>query len=124
MDFRARFCTWPQDRVGGKKKATVEAVLLVWIHFIIAMISWTGLAPREFEFPFPGSLTHLPSKLAKDGFSRAGSGEESGGEGKSRESTGTSFSERKKKAAPPKPKLAFQRLYKAPSLSNPPQPQL
>jgi len=31
--------------------------LLVRIHFIIVMIRWTGLAPREFEFPFPGSLT-------------------------------------------------------------------
>ena len=26
------------------------------IHFIIVMIRWTGLAPWEFEFPFPGSL--------------------------------------------------------------------
>ena len=31
--------------------------LLVRIHFIIAMIRWTGLAPWEFDFPFPGSLT-------------------------------------------------------------------
>ena len=31
--------------------------LLVRVHFIIAMIKWTGLAPWEFEFPFPGSLT-------------------------------------------------------------------
>ena len=31
--------------------------LLVQIHFIIVMIGWTGLAPWEFEFPFPGSLT-------------------------------------------------------------------
>ena len=31
--------------------------LLVRIHFIIAMIRWTGLAPWELEFPFPGSLT-------------------------------------------------------------------
>ena len=30
--------------------------LLVRIHFIIEMIWWTGLAPLEFEFPFPGSL--------------------------------------------------------------------
>ena len=30
--------------------------LLVRIHFIIMMIRWTGLAPRAFEFPFPGSL--------------------------------------------------------------------
>jgi len=28
--------------------------LLVRIHFIIVMIRWTGLAPWEFEFPFPG----------------------------------------------------------------------
>ena len=25
--------------------------------FVIMMIRWTGLAPREFEFPFAGSLT-------------------------------------------------------------------
>ena len=31
--------------------------LVVRIHFIIVMIRWTGLAPWEFEFPFPGSLT-------------------------------------------------------------------
>ena len=31
--------------------------LLVRILFIIEMIWWTGLAPWEFEFPFPGSLT-------------------------------------------------------------------
>ena len=33
--------------------------LLVRIHFIIEMIWWTGLAPWEFEFPFPGSLTSI-----------------------------------------------------------------
>ncbi len=31
--------------------------LLVRIHFIIVMVGWTGLAPWEFEFAFPGSLT-------------------------------------------------------------------
>ena len=31
--------------------------LLVQIHFIIVMIRWTGLAPWEFRFSFPGSLT-------------------------------------------------------------------
>ena len=31
--------------------------LLVRIHFIIVKFRWTGLAPWEFEFPFPGSLT-------------------------------------------------------------------
>ena len=30
--------------------------LLVRIHFVVEMIWWTGLAPWEFEFPFPGSL--------------------------------------------------------------------
>ena len=30
--------------------------LLVRIHFIIVMVRWTGLAPWELEFPFPGSL--------------------------------------------------------------------
>jgi len=40
--------------------------LLVRFHSIIVMIRWTGLAPWDFEFPFPGSLTstflrsHLP----------------------------------------------------------------
>ena len=37
-----------------------ERVLyLVRIHFIIVMIRWTGLAPWEFEFPFPGGLCTL-----------------------------------------------------------------
>jgi len=31
--------------------------LLVRIHFIFVMNRWTGLAPWEFEFLFPGSLT-------------------------------------------------------------------
>jgi len=31
--------------------------LLVRFHLITVMIRWTGLAPWEFEFPFPGSLT-------------------------------------------------------------------
>ena len=31
--------------------------LLVRIHLIIVMIRWTGLAPWESEFPFPGSLS-------------------------------------------------------------------
>ena len=30
---------------------------LVRIHFIIEMIRLTGLAPWDFEFPLPGSLT-------------------------------------------------------------------
>ena len=31
--------------------------LRVRIHLLIVMIKWTGLAPWEFEQPFPGSLT-------------------------------------------------------------------
>jgi len=46
--------------------------LLVRIHFITVMIRWTGLEPRKFEFPFPGSCTStflgwshsLPASLA------------------------------------------------------------
>ena len=36
--------------------------LLVRIHFTIVMIRWTGLAPWEFEFPFPGR--HISTFLA------------------------------------------------------------
>jgi hypothetical protein len=32
---------------------------LVRIHLIIVMIRWTGLAPRDIEFLFPGSLTSI-----------------------------------------------------------------
>jgi hypothetical protein len=39
----------------GEKDLIVN--LLVRIHFIIVMIMWTGLAPVEYEFPVPGSLT-------------------------------------------------------------------
>ena len=31
--------------------------LLVRNHYIVVMIRWTGLAPREFAFTFSGSLT-------------------------------------------------------------------
>ena len=45
--------------------------LLVRIHLIIVMIRWTSLAPWEFEFPFPGSLTAT--------FRNAGAGESGAG---------------------------------------------
>ena len=43
--------------------------LLVRNHFIIEMIRWTGLAPWEFEFPFPGSLTStiLMTRMSSSG---------------------------------------------------------
>ena len=41
----------------GKGETFFIDNLMVQIHFIIEMIWWTGLAPWEFEFPFPGSLT-------------------------------------------------------------------
>jgi len=37
--------------------------LLEHHHFIIVMIGWTGLAPWELEFPFPGSLTSTVLRL-------------------------------------------------------------
>ena len=46
----------------GREREFFIDNLLVRIHFIIVMIRWTGLAPWEFEFPFPGSLT--PTFLA------------------------------------------------------------
>ena len=42
---------------GGREREFVIDNLLVRIHFIIVMIRWTGLAPWEFKFPFPGMLT-------------------------------------------------------------------
>ena len=44
------------DRRGGREREFFIDNLLVRIHYIIVMIKWTGLAPWEFEFPFPGSL--------------------------------------------------------------------
>ena len=32
--------------------------LLVRIHFVIGLVRWTGLAPWQFEFIFPGSLAY------------------------------------------------------------------
>jgi len=44
-----------QERQEQERKFFVDS-LLVRIHFIIEMVWWTGLAPWEFGFPFPGSL--------------------------------------------------------------------
>ena len=44
--------------------------ILVQIHLIIEIIGWTGLAPLEFEFPFPGSLIStflVPGVCCDDG---------------------------------------------------------
>ena len=51
-----------RDGLDGASESDVEreffiSHLLVQIPFIIVMIRRTGLAPWEFEFPFPGSLT-------------------------------------------------------------------
>jgi len=43
--------------------------LLVRIYLIVVMIWWTGLAPWEFEFPFPGILTS--TFLCRYGFDNA-----------------------------------------------------
>ena len=45
------------ERAGGHPQVASPFIdsLLVRIHFIIIMIWWTGLAPCEFVFPFPGT---------------------------------------------------------------------
>ena len=45
-----RITAWPSS---CREKEFFIDNLLVRIHFIIVMIRWTGLAPWEFEFPFP-----------------------------------------------------------------------
>ena len=40
--------------------------LLVRIHYVMVTFRWTGLAQWEFEFPFPGSLSYLPSTAELD----------------------------------------------------------
>jgi len=52
----------PPHTAGYEWSSLIERVffidkLLARIHFIFAMIRWTGLAPWKFEFPIPGSLT-------------------------------------------------------------------
>jgi len=47
----------PEAADTRRERELVIDNILVRIHFIIVMIRWTGLAPWEFEFPFPGSLT-------------------------------------------------------------------
>jgi len=59
--------TWPlaessQGEMGGPERELFIDNLLVRIHFIIEMIRWTGLAPLEFEFTFPGSRTYRVRK--------------------------------------------------------------
>ena len=49
-------------RLTLRKRLVIERYFLInnlmaRIQFIIVMIKWTGPAPWEFEFPFPGSLT-------------------------------------------------------------------
>jgi len=46
----------PDHRPHLKRDLFIENIL-VRIHFIILIIRWTGRAPWEYEFPFPGILT-------------------------------------------------------------------
>ena len=46
----------PAGRTPVREREFFIDNLLVRIHFTIVMNRWTGLAPWEFEFPFPGSL--------------------------------------------------------------------
>ena len=45
----------PNDAILPRREFIVN--LLVRIHVIIVMIWWTGLAPWELKFSFPGGLT-------------------------------------------------------------------
>ena len=53
--MRSRHFIAPPPTLPAERDFLIDN-LLVRIHFIIEMIRWTGLAPCEFEFPFPGSL--------------------------------------------------------------------
>ena len=53
-----------------------SANLLVRIHFIIVVIRWTGLAPWEFGFPFPGCLTSTFLVLAGKANDKKGKGKD------------------------------------------------
>ena len=44
---------------GAREREFFIDNLLVQIHVVIEMIWRTGLAPWEFEFPFPGNLTSI-----------------------------------------------------------------
>ena len=52
-------CMWSAGRAGaaGTDREFFFDNLLVRNHYIFVIIRWTGLAPQEFEFRFPGSLT-------------------------------------------------------------------
>ena len=45
-----------QPRIPREREFSIDN-LLIRHHVIIVIIRWTGLAPWEFEFPFPSSLT-------------------------------------------------------------------
>ena len=44
--------------------------VLVQIHYLIVMIGWTGLAPWDSEFPFPGSLASTIQATSSSGWTR------------------------------------------------------
>jgi len=46
--------SWPRTTLATPEREFLNDNLLVRIHLIIVMIRWTGLAPWEFDFPFPG----------------------------------------------------------------------
>ena len=51
MDLLEFLAEPPRENLSRVTEVTVR------IHVIIVMIRWTGLAPWEVDFPFPGSLT-------------------------------------------------------------------
>ena len=57
MDLKNDELQYIFDPIPEREKELCIYNLLVRNHFIIVMIRWIGLAPWEFESPFPGSLT-------------------------------------------------------------------
>ena len=54
---------WHTHDSQGQMERVLIDNLLVRIHLVIEMIWWTGLAPWEFEFPFPGNQPLLMSEI-------------------------------------------------------------
>jgi len=69
---RTTFCTGVRSKYAQSSKTEKEFFIdnrLVRNHLILMMIRWTGLAPWEFEFPFPDGLAS--SFLRKHAFPKA-----------------------------------------------------
>ena len=48
---------------GLQEESSFMDNLLVRIHSVLEMMTWTGLVPWAFKFPFPGSLTSTSRRV-------------------------------------------------------------